>query len=158
MGSFDPFFFGEVMAKVVKEAKNIEVLVNIKYEMEGDFLKQKFEFMPSNKKHLDYLFDARFLFKKKIDDLIKKNMLADFVKRTDSKEEVDMYYTKQNPPQPQIRKIHAYIPPYCGCKFCKKAEIKGMFYFCPEKNKHYTMADGGIKRCPVFRSKNEIIT
>lgn len=144
--------------KKIKEAKNIEILVNIRYENEGDYLKQRFEFKPSNKKHLDYLFDARYLFKNKIDDLIKKTMLEDFVKRVDSKEEIDMYYEKQAMPQPQIRKIYAYIPPYCGCQFCKKAEEKGMFYFCPEKNKHYTKADGGIKRCPVFRSKDEIIT
>lgn len=142
--------------KQIKEAKNIEILVNIRYEEKDDKLIQRFQFSVTNKKHLDYLFDARFLFKRKIDKLINDFLLEDYVSRTDSKDEIEMVYLKQKKPNNCIRKIQAYVPPYFGCKFCEKAKIKGEFIFCPEKNKHYTLQ--GIQRCPVFRTKEEIIT
>ena len=144
--------------KIIKEPKNIEILVNIKYELTDEYLKQKFEFFSTNKKNLNYLFDARLPFKNKIDKLISDNQLNNFIKRIDMKDEVDMYYEIQEIPQPQIKKIHVYIPPYYGCKYCKKAQEEGLFFYCPEKNKHYLKTNGGIKRCPVFRSKDEIIT
>ena len=107
---------------------------------------------------MNYLFDARLPFKNKIDKLISDNQLNNFIKRIDMKDEVDMYYEIQEIPQSQIKKIHAYVPPYYGCKYCKKAQEEGLFFYCPEKNKHYLKTSGGIKRCPVFRSKDEIIT
>lgn len=144
--------------KVIKEPKNIEILVNIKYELTDEYLKQRFEFFSTNKKNLNYLFDARLPFKNKIDKLISDNQLNSFIKRIDMKDEVDMYYEIQEIPQSQIKKIHAYVPPYYGCKYCKKAQEEGLFFYCPEKSKHYLKTSGGIKRCPVFRSRDEIIT
>ena len=56
--------------KKIKEEKNIEILVNIRYENKGKELIQTYEFSSSNKKNLNYLFDARFLFKRKVDKLM----------------------------------------------------------------------------------------
>lgn len=144
------------MPKQIKEAKNIEVLVNIRYNNSTNGLEQSFEFNVSNKKYLDFLFDARFLFKNKIDALIQKMSLDGFKSRTDSRDRVTMLYASQEAPRPCIRKIQAYVPPYFGCDYCSKCQKEGDFVFCPEKQKHYTK--GGVKRCPVFRTKEEIIT
>lgn len=144
------------MAKIIKEPKNIEILVNIRYEIKDEGLKQIFQFKATNKKYLDYLFDARFLFKNKIDKMVKDFLLDGYIKRVDSKDEIDIYYEKQEVPKTQIRKIQAYIPPNTGCKYCRKAQEDGLFLFCSEKNKHYTK--GGVNRCPIFRSKDELLT
>lgn len=141
---------------VIKEPKNIGVFININYEETDDNLIQKFSFSVENKKYLDYLFDARFLFKQKIENIITDNLLNGFQKRVDEKNCVSIYYDKQDKPRPIIKKIQAYTPPYFGCLFCKKAKKKDGFVFCEEKNKHYV--NPGIKRCPVFRCKEEIIT
>ena len=50
------------MPKQIKEAKNIEVLVNITYENNDDTISQIFSFVVSNKRYLSYLQDARFSF------------------------------------------------------------------------------------------------
>lgn len=145
------------MVKQIKEAKNIEIFVNITYREENDKLIQRFEFSVTNKKYLSYLLDARLLFKNKIEKLLNEFLLNDFILRIDSNEYIEMIYKKQEIPKPCIRKIQSYVPPFFGCKYCKKAEIKeNGIIFCREKNKHYT--DGGIKRCQVFRSKDEIIS
>ena len=135
------------MAKIIKEPKNIEILVNIRYEKKGK---------AANKKYLDYLFDARYLFKNKIEKMINDFLLEGYKRRVDSKEEINVFYDEQEAPKNQIRKIQAYIPPNTGCKYCKKAQEDGLFIFCPEKNKHYTK--GGVNRCPIFRSKDELLT
>lgn len=141
--------------KQIKEAKNIELFVNIKYE-ETDTLSQIFEFNVNNKKYLNYLLDQRLLFKDKINRLIKEFLLPDFISRIDDIDKVIIKYKKQKKPKPCIRKIQAYVPPYFGCKFCSKAEHKDGFAFCPEKNKHYP--GDGVKRCPVFKTKEELLT
>lgn len=140
----------------IKEPKNIEILVNIKYKEEEDEVIQRFEFNVTNKKYLDYLFDSRFLFKERIEKLIKDNLLENFISRVDRRDSVEIKYAKQEVPVPCIRKIQAYTPPYFGCKYCSKAEEEGNFLFCPEKKKHYSKP--GIQRCPVFRVKEEILT
>lgn len=144
------------MPKVIKEVKNIEVLINIRYKQEEDKTIQTFQFSTSNKKYLDYLFDKRYLFKNKIEKLIKSLLLKDFISRIDSNEEVVLIYNKQEIPKNKMRKIVCQVPPYCGCQFCDKAEKKDCFVFCKEKNKHYTK--DGIKRCPIFHMKEIVLT
>lgn len=135
--------------KVIKEPRLIDVFVNITYSVKNDELKQTFEFNVSNKKHLDYLFDNRFLFKNKIDRIIKDNVLEGFIRRVDDNDKVEIYYENQKPPKPIIRKINCIVPPFFGCEFCKHATKKGGFTYCKEKKKHYPK--DGIKRCPIFR-------
>ncbi len=143
------------MPKIIKEAKNVEILVNIKYEETEEELIQKFQFIVSNKKYLDYIYDKRYLFKNKIDNLINSLLLNGFKSRTDCKDEIIMKYEKQEHPKNVIRKIICIVPPYCGCNYCDKAKKEGLFIFCKEKKKHYTE---GIKRCPIFHMKEEILT
>lgn len=143
------------MPKQVKEAKNIEVLVNITYEEVEDKLKQKFTFVLPNKKYCCYLYDARVNLKNKIEELLQNFLLEDFQKREDFESSIVMTYGKQEVPKPSIRKIQVYIPPCFGCQYCKYAEEKEEFIFCKKKEKHYV---GGVKRCSVFRSKDEILT
>lgn len=143
------------MPKQIKEAKNIEVLVNITYENNDNTISQIFSFVVSNKRYLSYLQDARFSFKKKLEKLISSMLLDGFQRREDCEDKITMFYSKQDLPKPCIRKIQFYVPPYLGCNFCSLAKIEGQFVFCPEKNKHYV---GGVKRCPIFRSKDELIT
>jgi hypothetical protein len=142
--------------KVIKEPKMIEVYVNVKYLETESNLVQRFEFSVSNKKYLPYLFDARFLFKNRIETLIKEMLLSGFEKRVDDKDNVEIFYKKQNKPKPCIKNISCYTPPFFGCQYCIKAQNEEKFVYCPEKNKHYVAP--GIQRCPVFRCKEEIIT
>ena len=71
--------------KKIREEKNIEVLVNIRYKNIDDQLVQTYDFTSSNKKILNYLFDTRFLFKRKIDRLIKEFLLEGYISRVDEK-------------------------------------------------------------------------
>jgi hypothetical protein len=119
---------------------------------------QTFDFSAENKKYLNYLFDARFLFKRKVDKLVSDFLLDGYISRIDEPNRITLKYRNQEKPKNCIRKLQAYIPPYFGCLYCCKAEIKGEFIYCPEKSKHYTLVSEGIKRCPVFRSKDKIIT
>lgn len=141
--------------KVIKDIKNIDIFINIKYTEEDEYLLQHFQFNVSNKKHLDYIFDNRYLFKSKLDKLITSSLLKGFIKRVDSKEEVIMYYSKQDIPKNCIRKISSVVSPDTGCRWCEKAQEKGIFYYCPEKNKTYSQP---ISRCPVFKIKDVILT
>ena len=143
------------MPKQIKEAKNIEILVNITYEEKENSLLQKYTFVVSNKKYLKYLQDARFSFKFKLEKIINELLLQNFQRREDSEECIIMYYDKQKMPPPIIRKIQGYVPPYTGCQYCRLAEFKEQFVYCTKKEKHYV---GGVKRCPVFRNKDELIT
>lgn len=145
------------MAKQIKEAKNIEIFVNITYTIESEDLVQKFSFSAKNKKYLSYLLDARLLFKDKIEKMLKEFLLEDFKSRIDGKDFIEMRYGQQEIPKPCIRKIQAYVPPYFGCKYCIFAEKQECGIInCRKKEKHYS--DGGIKRCPVFKSKDDIIS
>ena len=45
--------------KKIKEEKNIEILVNIRYESKGKELIQTYEFSSSNKKNLNYLLEGK---------------------------------------------------------------------------------------------------
>lgn len=144
--------------KKIKEEKNVEILVNIRYEVKDDQLIQTYEFSSSSKKNLNYLFDARFLFKRKVDKLISTFLLNDYIDRIDESDKITIRYKAQEKPSNCIRKLQAYIPPCFGCMYCEKAKIEGDFIYCPEKNKHYTVASEGVKRCPVFRQKNKLIT
>ena len=144
--------------KKIKEEKNIEILVNIRYENKGKELIQTYEFSSSNKKNLNYLFDTRFLFKRKVDKLISTFLLNDYIDRIDEPDKITIRYKAQTKPSNCIRKLRAYIPPYFGCMYCEKAKIEDQFIYCPEKNKHYTLASQGIKRCPIFKTKDKILT
>ena len=144
------------MPKVIKEAKNIELIINIKYTTTNDKLIQHFCFNLSNKKYTNYLFDVRYQFKRKIEALIKQFLLKDFIRRIDGTDEVVLEYKLQEAPMPVLRKIICVVPPYCGCSFCDRAKEENDFLYCSEKKKHY--AKPGIKRCPIFRSKDEILT
>ena len=144
--------------KKIKEEKNIEILVNIRYEIKDDFLFQTYEFSSSNKRDLNYLYDARLAFKRKIDRMINNFLLDGYVSRIDEENKITIKYQKQEKPKNCIRKIQSYVPPYFGCLYCEKAKIEGDFIYCPEKNKHYTKVSDGIKRCPVFRSKEKLLT
>lgn len=151
-------FFLERHMKKIKEEKNVEILVNIRYEESGNELVQTYEFSSSNKKNLAYLFDARFLFKRKIDRLVSSNLLDGYLSRTDDVDRITIRYQKQDKPRNCMRVLSAYIPPFFGCAYCDKAKIENEFIYCPERNKHYTKISGGIKRCPVFRTKEKILT
>ena len=144
--------------KKIKEEKNVEIFVNIKYNLKDDKLIQIFEFSSDNKKNLNYLFDAKFLFKRKLDKLISEYLLDGYLERTDDFDKVIIKYEKQEKPSNCIRKLQAYIPPFFGCIYCEKAVIENDFIYCPEKNKHYTLISQGIKRCPIFRTKDKILT
>jgi hypothetical protein len=144
--------------KKIKEEKNVEILVNIRYENKDDQLIQTYEFSSSNKKNLNYLFDARFLFKRKIDRMINNFLLDGYISRIDEENKITIKYKKQEKPKNCMRKLQAYIPPFFGCIYCEKAKIEGDFIYCPEKNKHYTAVSQGVKRCPVFRTKEKILT
>ena len=80
--------------KKIKEEKNVEILVNIRYEVKDDQLIQTYEFSSSSKKNLNYLFDARFLFKRKIDRLINSLLLEGYISRIDETEEAKKLYEK----------------------------------------------------------------
>ena len=144
--------------KKIKEEKNVEILVNIRYENKDDQLIQTYEFSSSSKKNLNYLFDARFLFKRKIDRMINNFLLDGYISRVDEENKITIKYKKQEKPKNCMRKLQAYIPPFFGCMYCEKAKIEGDFIYCPEKNKHYTAVSQGVKRCPVFRTKEKILT
>ena len=79
----------------IKEPKLIEVIANIRYEEKEDVLVQKISFVVPNKKYLPYLFDARFLFKNKIEKLIKDNLLKGFIRRIDDIDNIEIIYEKQ---------------------------------------------------------------
>lgn len=143
------------MARQIKEAKNIEIFVNITYKVEDEKLIQIFTFTVSNKKYLSYLFDARLLFKSKIEKILNDFLLEGFVSRIDGKDFIEMKYNLQKIPKPCIRKIQVYLPPFFGCKYCRLAENNNGTIYCREKNKHYTE---GIKRCQIFKSKDKIIS
>lgn len=140
----------------IREEKNVEFLVNIRYRIEGEKLIQTFEFSSSSKKNFIYLFDPRFLFKNKIDNLLSEFLLKDFLQRIDEENKITFLYEKQEIPKNCIRKLSAYIPPCFGCEYCSKAIQENDFIFCPVKNKHYPFP--GVKRCPVFKTKNKILT
>jgi hypothetical protein len=74
--------------KKIKEEKNVEFLVNIKYSLKDDNVVQTFEFTSSSKKNFVYLFDARFLFKRKIDKLIKDFLLDGYISRIDEENKI----------------------------------------------------------------------
>ena len=74
--------------KKIKEEKNIEILVNIRYENKGKELIQTYEFSSSNKKNLNYLFDARFLFKRNVDKLISTFLLTGYIDRIDEPDKI----------------------------------------------------------------------
>lgn len=142
--------------KQIKEARNIVIYVNITYEEKDNELTQTLSFSTKRKQDLAYLYDSRFLIKNEIEKLIKNILLSGFIQRIDHTDKIEMKYKVQKHPAPCIKVINAYIPPYLGCLYCLKAEVKGDFYFCPEKNKHYVKP--GIKRCAVFRTKEKILT
>lgn len=142
--------------KQIKEPKLIEVIANIRYEEKEDTLVQKISFVVPNKKYLPYLFDARFLFKNKIEKLIKDILLKGFIRRIDDIDNIEIIYEKQEKPKPCMKKLACYTPPYFGCSYCQLAQEEGLFIFCPEKNKHMTKP--GVQRCKIFRVKEEIIT
>lgn len=142
--------------KVIKEPKNVELLINIICEKKGEKLIQHFKFNVKNKKHLDYLFDNRFLFKQKIDKIISANVLDGFIERVDDVDEVRIkYINDEEIPKPFIRKINVVMPPFFGCEYCCRAEKKDCFIYCKEKGKHYTK---GILRCPIFKCKEIELT
>lgn len=142
--------------KAIKEPKMIEVYVNIKYSETDEYLVQRFEFNISNKKYLPYLFDARFLFKNKIENMIRDSLLEGYEKRVDDKDNIEIFYKKQPRPKPCIKNISCYTPPFMGCQYCSIAQTEKQFIYCKEKNKHYTIP--GIQRCAIFRCKDEILT
>lgn len=142
--------------KQVKEARNIIIYVNITYKENENELIQTLSFSTKRKQDLAFLYDSRFLIKNEIEKLIDSILLDNFLQRTDCPDKIEMKYSKQDHPAPCIKVINTYMPAYLGCLYCSKAEYKDLFIFCPEKNKHYTKP--GIKRCPVFRTKEKIIT
>lgn len=141
----------------VKMERTITVYVNITYkEIEKELL-QSFNVSTSRKQDLSYLYDSRFLFKNKIDNIIKENALEGFIRRVDCDDRVEMYYELQSKPSPLIKSFVIYIPPYLGCEYCANAEKKeNGFVYCTIKKKHYQK--NGIKRCPVFRTMEKILT
>lgn len=142
--------------KKIKEERNITIYVNITYKLE-DCLIQTFSFTCKRKQDLSYLYDCRFLIKNELEKIIKENLEEGFITRIDCEDKVIIKYNSSNIPSPKIKVINSYIPPFLGCEYCSKAEIKDGFVYCAEKNKHYTKSNG-IKRCPIFRIKEKILT
>lgn len=152
------------MAKVIKTITSVEFNIQIKYSIEKDIITQTFVFL--SKKYFRYIYDTRYVLNSKIEDIIKKNLLSEkldnvkFVDRTDDEKFIEMKYKfKGDVDYKEVRGFFAtilfYLPPFTGCKYCVKAEQRGEFIYCPEKNKTYLQS---IKRCDVFKQKSILTT
>lgn len=142
----------------IKMERTITVYVNITYKTNNNELVQTFNVTTKRKKDLSYLYDSRFLLKNKIDKIISDNLLDNFIKRVDHEDKIEMFYEIQEKPAPLIKVFNIYIPPFLGCIYCSNAEKKSDngFFYCKIKKKHYQK--NGIKRCPVFKTKEKILT
>lgn len=149
--------------KVVKSITSIDFNIQIKFTVSENIIIQTFIFLP--KKYLRYLYDTRYILNSKIEELIAKCLLSnfeniDFVDRVDDEKFIEMRYIFNGEIDFEIVKpffatIHFTLPPNLGCEYCIKAEAKGDYIYCPEKNKTYLQP---IKRCAVFKQAERIIT
>ena len=143
----------------IKVAKKVEFLVTLKTEIKNDIIIQTYEFWTNNKKYLRYAYDKRYCLKSKLEKLYEANLLDNFISREESETKIVFKYIKPENYVCEPSKIincEFYLPPFNGCKYCRKCEDKGNFLYCNEKKKHYDLA--GIKNCQVFQSIDEIIT
>lgn len=140
----------------LKIAKQIDFYINIKYKIIDEKIHQIFEFNTSNKKYLAYAYDSRYLLKRKLEELIRKEALDGYIDRIDEKNYIEVIFNSAQKPKPKIVNLNFYLPPFNGCKYCQKCQRQGDFLFCKEKNKHYDLA--GIRNCKVFKSKEELLT
>ena len=69
----------------LKVAKQIDFYINIKYKIIDEKIHQIFEFNTSNKKYLAYAYDSRYLLKRKLEELIRKEALDGYIDRIDEK-------------------------------------------------------------------------
>lgn len=152
------------MANAIVSVRSLEFSVQVKYEVVGNVITQKIIFLPTNKKYLSYAYDTRFPLNEMIEEFISKNLLSNkegiaFTDRTDSIDNIEIKYTFENEVKFSDIKgfyatFHIYIAPNTGCSYCLRAEQKGDFIFCPERNKNLASP---IKRCPVFKQKKDLI-
>ena len=150
------------MATIVNTVKSVEFKVQIRYSVEENIITQTFLFL--SKPFFRYAYDTRFSLNSKIEEMIARNILTriegvSFVDRTDNVDSVVMKYSFSNEISwSDIKQIfvtlHVYFPPNTGCRYCLKAEEKGEFIYCPEKDKTFPLP---IKRCAVFKQKRDII-
>lgn len=150
------------MNKQLKVAKKIEFMVNETYSVCPDgSVEQCFQFETVNKKYLPYAFDDRYVLKRKLDQLFKEDALrCGFERKVDHSDKVVFIFGPGHEPldgrKPRIVNMSFYLPPYNGCRFCRKAVRDGDVIYCPEKDKKYDSA--GVKSCKVFSSIEEVLT
>lgn len=145
---------------MIKVARKVEFLVSINYKEINGLTAQVYTFWTNNKKNLRYAYDSRYLLKRKIDKLIEDNLLNNFKSREENENNIIIYYDldfkKLKNKSSKTFNLEFYLPPFCGCKYCTKAEFKDGFTYCKEKKKHYNL--DGIKNCKVFKSIDEVLT
>lgn len=150
------------MGKVIKIEKRINFLVTETVKKEKSCIIQTYTFYTTNKKYLKYAFDHRFCLKRKLEKIYEKNLLKsyEFISREEKESEVIFRYRYDglefgNFPSKTFN-CDFYLPPYNGCLYCTESRKEGDFLYCEKKKKHYDSQ--GIKTCPVFQSKDEIIS
>lgn len=143
----------------VKIARRISFLVTLKTESTKDQIIQTYEFWTTNKKYLRYAYDKRYNLKSKLEKIYEENLLNNFLAREEGESRIVFRYKKDGNFKPVPAKTYNcefYMPPFNGCKYCRKCKVEGDFIYCEEKKKHYELS--GIKNCQVFQSIDEIIT
>ena len=148
------------MAKL-KVAKKIPFFININYDLNGTTINQNFNFQTTNKKYLNYAYDQRFCLKRKIENLIDKELLSNtsYLGRIEDENKITIMYRNdfgEFDSSSKIVNCEFYLPPFNGCQYCSNCEKQGNFLYCKLKKKHYDSE--GIKSCPVFSSIDEILT
>lgn len=148
------------MATKIKFARKIDFLVTETITNDKKYIKQTYRFWTSNKKYLKYAYDQRYCLMEKLETVYKKHALnLEFVRKEESEDNVVFVYKYDgdfiSKPSSTIN-CEFYLPPFNGCKYCSRCVENGDFLYCQIKEKHYDFK--GIKNCPVFKSKNEIIS
>lgn len=150
------------MAKKIKIEKRVEFLVTETVKRERDCVAQIYTFYTTNKKYLKYAYDQRYCLKRKLEKIYDDNLLRNykFISREEKETEVIFRYEYDgsefaNFPSRTFN-CDFYLPPYNGCLYCTECRKEGEFLYCEKKKKHYEPQ--GIKTCPVFQSKDEILS
>ena len=143
----------------IKVARKVEFLLTLKTEEKDNIIYQTYEFWTNNKKYLKYAYDKRYCLRSKLEKIYESHLLNNFISREEYESKIIFKYEKDGDFTPQPSKIincEFYLPPFNGCKYCRKCRDEGNFLYCEEKKKHYDST--GIKNCQVFQSVDEIIT
>lgn len=139
--------------KKINVGKTVDFTVRMSFSHSENQTIQTYSFITSNKKNLNYVSDSRYLLKKKLEKIFSENLLDGYVARKEEQDCIKFIYNSIFEVESKVFNVSFFLPPYSGCLFCCKAEQEGDFIYCPEKKKHYDSM--GIKRCPIFSSKED---